>query len=61
MRWNVPKPGREVWPNEPGSGRCGAEAKKEKVSKIEPKRARTQNGIQFIRITGIWGLLCFPS
>lgn len=36
MRWNIPKPGREVWPNEAGSGRCGAGAKKEKVSKMEP-------------------------
>jgi len=27
----------EVWPNKAGSGRCGAKAKKEKVSKMEPK------------------------
>lgn len=45
MRWNVLKSGQwergrnggEVWPNKAGNGRCGANAKEEKVSKMEPK------------------------
>lgn len=37
IRRSVPKSGREVRPKGAGSGGCRAEAKKEKVSKMEPK------------------------
>lgn len=49
--WEPPKWGRMyhnldrvVRPNEAGNGRCGTEAKKEKVSEMEPKELEPQTG-----------------
>ena len=42
--------GGEVWPNEVGSDRYGTEAKKEKVSKMEPKELEPKMGSRSLEL-----------
>lgn len=67
MRWNVLKSGQGEGAG--NGGKCSQIRLGVEDAELTPRkrrfqnwsqRAGTQNGIQFIRIIGIWGLSCFP-